>query len=113
MLKLTQTYSDISDLQEIEEEDVIEEYLDEYLDEIRNENSVYALNTDHQYTNIIVEEKIQDEEVNEDLNTFEEEPLEPDVKTSKKQYHKFHQLTGLFVVQLQTHTYIIYILFLI
>lgn len=86
---------DSSELQDIEEEDIIEEYLDEYLDEIKSENT-YNVYADHQYTNIIVEEEIVDEESNEDSINFED-TFESDVKTgnSKKQYHKFHQLTGL------------------
>lgn len=86
---------DSTEIQDIVEEDIIEEYLDEYLDEIKSE-STYNIYADHQYTNIIVEEEIVDEECNEYSINFED-ASESDVKTSssKKQYHKFHQLTGL------------------
>ncbi|CAG9799151.1 unnamed protein product [Chironomus riparius] len=85
-----------SELQDIEEEDIIEEYLDEYLDEIKSESSVYNVYADHQYTSITVEENMEGEESNDDSINYED-TFESEIKTnnnSKKQHHKFHQLTG-------------------
>ena len=66
--------------------------MDEYIDEIKSESSVYNV----QYTT--VEENILDEESNEDSINYED-IFESEIKTSnnnsKKQYHKFHQLTGM------------------
>ena len=90
-------HSDTSEIQDIVEEDIIEEYLDEYLDEIKSENA-YNIYADHKYT--IIEENVIDDEDGSSINF--EDTFEPDVKNpnsnSKKQYHKFHQLTGLFLL---------------
>jgi len=64
------------------------------LDEIKSE-SVYNIYADHQYT--IVEENNADEEESCEESLNFEDAFGSDNKTnnSKKQYHKFHQLTGL------------------
>lgn len=76
---------------------MIVEYLDEFLDEIKKEESHIFI--DHQYTELKPAEytEADDEKsqiVENDEESLSNNDLESNSKQTKKQYHKFHQLTG-------------------